>query len=105
MLSHEGGILREGQVTTTKAGMMEAFGAFGRARIAIEVGTDSPWVSGLLRSLGRELIVANPRQVKLITESTRKDDRLDAQTWRAWLESIPRCSGRSGTEDRKHKRR
>ena len=80
MLSHEGGILREGQVTTTKAGMMEAFGAFGRARIAIEVGTHSPWVSRLLRSLGHEIIVANPRQVKLITESTRKDDRLDAQT-------------------------
>src|SRR5580704_1998485 len=26
------------------------------------------------------MIVANPRQVKLITESSRKDDRLDAQT-------------------------
>jgi len=34
----------------------------------------------LLRSLGHELIVANPRQVKLISESSRKDDRLDAQT-------------------------
>src|SRR5215469_2881520 len=80
VLSHEGEILREGQVTTTKAGMVEAFGSLGPARIAIEVGTHSPWVSRLLRSLGHELIVANPRQVKLITESTRKDDRLDAQT-------------------------
>ena len=34
----------------------------------------------LLQSLGHEVIVANPRQVKLITESSRKDDRLDAQT-------------------------
>jgi transposase len=80
MLSHEGEILREGQVPTTKAGMSEAFNSLGRARIAIEVGTHSPWVSLLLRSLGHELIVANPRQVKLITESSRKDDRLDAQT-------------------------
>ena len=80
VLSHEGEILREGQVPTTKAGMVEAFGSLGPARIAIEVGTHSPWVSRLLRSLGHELIVANPRQVKLITESTRKDDRLDAQT-------------------------
>jgi hypothetical protein len=39
MLSSEGEILREGQVTTTKAGMVEAFGSLGRARIAIEVGT------------------------------------------------------------------
>ena len=31
MLSNEGEILREGQVTTTKAGMVEAFGSLGRA--------------------------------------------------------------------------
>jgi transposase len=80
MLSHDGVIVKEGQATTTKAGMLETFGSLGPARIAIEVGTHSPWVSRLLRSLGHEVIVANPRQVKLITESTRKDDRLDAQT-------------------------
>src|SRR6202011_572009 len=75
-----GEILREGQVATTKTGVVEAFGSVGRARIAIEVGTHSPWVSRLLLMLGHEMIVANPRQVKLITESSRKDDRLDAQT-------------------------
>ena len=80
VLSEEGEILREGQVATTKAGMTETFGSLGRARIAMEVGTHSPWVSRLLRSFGHEVIVANPRQVKLITESSRKDDRLDAQT-------------------------
>jgi len=80
LLSDEGEILREGQVATTKAEMTETFGRIGRARIAIEVGTHSPWVSRLLQSFGHELVVANPRQVKLITESSRKDDRLDAQT-------------------------
>ena len=79
MLNGEGRILREGQVTTTKAGMMEAFGSLGQTRIALEVGTHSPWVSRLLRNLGHEMIVANPKQVKLIAESSRKDDRLDAQ--------------------------
>ena len=80
MLSSEGEILREGQVTTSKAGMVERFGSLGRARIALEVGTHSPWVSRLLQKLGHETVVANPKQVKLITESSRKDDRLDAQT-------------------------
>src|SRR5215470_153132 len=80
LLSSEGEILREGQVTTSKAGMVEAFGTLGLARIAIEVGTHSPWVSRLLQKLGHEVVVANPKQVKLITESSRKDDRLDAQT-------------------------
>ena len=59
MLSNEGEILREGQVTTTKAGMVETFGSLGQTRIAIEVGTHSPWVSRLLRNLGHEMIVAN----------------------------------------------
>jgi transposase len=80
MLSNEGQILQEGQAPTTKAGMAQAFGLLGRTRIAIEVGTHSPWVSRLLKELGHEVVVANPRQVKLITESSRKDDRLDAQT-------------------------
>ena len=31
MLSKEGEILREGQVTTSKAGMVEAFGSLGRS--------------------------------------------------------------------------
>ena len=74
LLSNEGEILREGQVATTKTGMMETFGSLGRARIAIEVGTHSTWVTRLLQSLGHEVIVANPRQVKLITESSRKDE-------------------------------
>ena len=45
----------------------------------MEVGTHSPWVSRLLKSLGYEVIVANPRQVKLISASSRKKDRMDAR--------------------------
>jgi len=37
-------------------------------------------VSRLLKSFGHEVIVANARQVKLISQSTRKDDKLDART-------------------------
>src|SRR5258708_39706923 len=78
MLGNEGEILQEGQVTTTKTGMVEAFGSLWRVRIAIEVGTHSPWVSRLLLKLGHEIIEAKPRQVKLITASSRENDRLDA---------------------------
>src|SRR5215467_10564030 len=48
-------------------------------RIAMEVGTHSPWVKRLLESWNHEVIVANAHRVRLITESTRKDDRLDAR--------------------------
>ena len=51
-----------------------------RSRIALDTGTHSPWVSRLLGELGHEVIVANARKVRLIGESRKKDDRLDAQT-------------------------
>jgi transposase len=48
--------------------------------MALETGTHSPWVSRLLSELGHEVIVAHARNVRLIGESRRKDDRLDAKT-------------------------
>ena len=40
----------------------------------------SPWVSRLLSELGHEVIVAHARNVRLIGESRKKDDRRDART-------------------------
>ncbi len=79
VLDEEGEVLFERSVATTKKGMAQVFGAMARCRIALEVGTHSPWVSRLLKSFGHEVIVANARQVKLISESSRKDDKLDAR--------------------------
>ena len=79
-LDEQGEVVREDSVATTKKAMAQKLGAMRRCRIALEVGTHSPWVSRLLKSLGHEVIVANARQVKLISASSRKDDRLDAQT-------------------------
>jgi transposase len=43
----------------------------------METGANSPWVSRQLSEFGHEVIVANARNVHLICDSTRKDDRLD----------------------------
>jgi transposase len=80
VLAADGEKVYEGKVATTKQALGEVFGALGQCRIALEVGTHSPWVSRLLKSFGHEVIVANARQVKLITQSSRKNDKLDAQT-------------------------
>jgi transposase len=80
VLDGQGELIQEGSVGTTKKAMAKVFGSMGCCRIAIEVGTHSPWVSRLLRGLGHETVIANPRQVKLISDSSRKDDRVDAQT-------------------------
>src|SRR5512146_676915 len=77
----EGGELQgEGKVSTTAKAMREAFHNMPRSRIALETGTHSPWVSRLLSGLRHEVIVAHARKVRLIGESRRKDDRLDART-------------------------
>src|SRR6266705_792973 len=78
--SEQGEVLAEGSVATTQKGFAQVFGSKLRSRIALEVGTHSPWVSRRLAELGHEVIVANPRRVRLITDSSRKDDRLDAKT-------------------------
>jgi len=80
LLNADGEVVEEGRVATTKKGLAQVFGSMRRCRIALEVGTHSPWVSRLLGRWGHEVIVANARQVKLISASSRKDDRLDAQT-------------------------
>jgi transposase len=80
VLDGSGEVIQEGKLATTRKGLAQVFGTMKRCRIAIEVGTHSPWVSRWLVELGHEVIVANPRQVKLISQSSRKDDRLDART-------------------------
>ena len=80
MLDEAGVILLEQRLSTTPKAMREVFGGMPRSRIALETGMHSPWVSRVLNELGHEVIVAHARNVRLIGESRKKDDRLDAQT-------------------------
>ena len=75
-----GQIQLEQRVRTNGKALREVFGCLPHSRIALETGTHSPWISRLLGELGHEVIVANARKVRLIGESRKKDDRLDAQT-------------------------
>jgi transposase len=82
-----GEVVEEGRLQTTEASLGRRFGGserrrFGgseRCRVVLEVGTHSPWVSRLLRELGHEVWVANPRQLRLIYRNDRKSDRVDAE--------------------------
>jgi transposase len=79
ILNEAGEKASEDQLSTTKAGLDAIFGRMAACRIALEVGTHSPWVSRHLAGLGHEVIVANPRKVRLITQSVKKNDRMDAE--------------------------
>jgi transposase len=80
VLDESGQIKLEQRVRSNAKALREVFGELPHCRIALEIGTHSPWISRLLSELGHEVIVANARKVRLIGESRKKDDRLDAQT-------------------------
>lgn len=79
VLNEAGQVILEERVATNPEAMKKTFSTMPRSRIALETGTHSPWVSRVLSDLGHEAIVAHARNVRLIGESRRKDDRLDAQ--------------------------
>jgi transposase len=80
MLDEAGNVILERSLPTTSNGIRQAFGRIPRCRIALETGTHSPWVSRQLAQMGHEVIVAHARNVRLIGESSRKDDQFDART-------------------------
>jgi transposase len=80
ILDAAGNVILEHHLPTTPKGINQAFHKIPRSRMALETGTHSPWVSRQLTQLGHEVIVAHARNVRLIGESRRKDDRLDART-------------------------
>ena len=79
ILDEAGEVVSEDQLPTIKAGLDSLFAKMPASRVALEVGTHSPWISRHLASMGHEVIVANSHNVKLITQSVRKNDRIDAR--------------------------
>lgn len=67
------------QVATTEAWLRRHFEGREQMRILIECGGSSRWVARLLRELGHQVVVVNPRRVRLIAESTLKTDAIDAE--------------------------
>ena len=78
-LSARGKILNEEKIPTTEAGLRRYFSKRDRARVIMESGGSTPWVRRLLEQLDHEVLVVNPRRVRLIAESTLKSDRIDAE--------------------------
>jgi transposase len=80
VLDSSGEVIEEARLRTIATGFSQRFSSMPPFASSFEVGTHSPWVSRLLLSLGHEVIVANPRRVRLIANSTRENDRSEAET-------------------------
>ena len=104
VLNAAGEVLLEQKLATTPKAMKEVLGGMPRSRIALETGMHSPWVSRLLSDLGHEVIVAHARNVRLIGESRRKDDRFDARTLARLARIDPELLGPVQHRSRKRKR-
>jgi transposase len=78
VLDEDGKAIDQGRVSMTQSAFEKAARKWPAAEVALEVGTHSRWVSELLVTLGHKVIIANPRRLKLITESVKKHDRADA---------------------------
>ena len=74
-----GEVIEEARMRTTPEAFRRRFNSERSLKIAVEVGTHSPWASRLLEECGHEVLVANPRKVKLIYSNKRKTDKLDAE--------------------------
>jgi transposase len=78
LLNDKSEIVEEGHFPTDPDGLRQHFAKLPAHRVAMEVGKSSPWISRELASLGHEVIIANARNVHLISQSNRKNDRTDA---------------------------
>jgi transposase len=75
-----GEVMEEGRLRTTPEAFKRRFSSERPLmRIAIEAGTHSPWVSRVLEECGHEVLVANPRKIRLIYANKRKTDEIDAE--------------------------
>jgi hypothetical protein len=61
MLDQRGALMEEARMASTQTAFRHKFAGLSARRIAVEVGTDSRWFSELLRTLGREVLVASAR--------------------------------------------
>lgn len=79
VLDAGGAIAKRGRVATTPVALTQ-LAQRPRARVVLETGTHSPWVSRVFAAAGHEVLVAQARYVRLIAQHPRKSDKVDAAT-------------------------
>ncbi len=80
LITAAGKILGEDRVKTTRPSLTRFFGDLEPCRVVLEACGHVHWIAKLAETQGHEVIVANPRELRLISQSGRKNDRNDART-------------------------
>lgn len=79
LLNAAGDIVEEGRVRARHAELGRFLKRYPGARVAMETGTHSPWVSLLFLEAGYEVFVGNSRKLRAIYQSPEKSDVNDAR--------------------------
>jgi transposase len=79
VLNRDGEVMEEGRIRTSEEAFRQHWEGEARQRVVMETGTHSPWISRLLQSWGHEVIVANARKLRAISQNESKNDRQDAE--------------------------
>ena len=59
--------------------IVEFFSRFRPFKVVLEATASYPWFVELVEPLAERVVLANPKKLRVIAESTKKTDRLDAQ--------------------------
>jgi transposase len=78
ILDEDGEVVETSRMRTSRTSL-ERFFRREAMRVVMEAGGSSPWVSRLAEGFGHEVIVCSPRRVRLIAESSLKNDKVDAE--------------------------
>jgi transposase len=79
ILNQDGEVVDRGRFRTTPKAIEKWFTDVAPARVAMEAGAHSIWISAQLQELGHGVIVANVRELRAISHSDRKSDQVDAE--------------------------
>lgn len=78
-LDPDGEVMSRNTVSNTAVALRKCFKKTEPALFAIEAGTHSAWVSRVLEEMGHEVLVGNPRKLRVIWDSDQKSDVRDAE--------------------------
>ena len=84
----DGELIEEVQIPTRPAAIEKYFRSWPRLRVVLETGGHTNWMRRLIAGLGHEVLVADARQLRLISQSDAKNDRNDAY----WLAELGRSN-------------
>lgn len=79
ILDEDAEVVEEGRFRTVARSLEKHFRGVPKARIAMEAGTHSIWISEQLRQYGHEVLVANVTELHAIVRNISKSDQVDAE--------------------------